>query len=133
MKPVDQTTFGAPGGNCLSACIASLLELPIEEVPYFGPPDRIGTREEWGKNIEQWLNPRGFYSIMFPHGLTFVPPGFHILSGMSPRGVRHSVVAHGERTVHDPHPSRGGLVLVEDVTLLVPLDPKQAMTELRPT
>lgn len=35
MKPVDQTTFGFPGGNCFSACIASLLEMPLDDVPYF--------------------------------------------------------------------------------------------------
>jgi len=35
MKPVDQTAFGPSKGNCLSASIASLLELPIEDVPLF--------------------------------------------------------------------------------------------------
>lgn len=35
MKPIDQTTFGVPGGNCFSACVASLLELSIDDVPYF--------------------------------------------------------------------------------------------------
>jgi hypothetical protein len=34
MKSVDQTTFG-PNGNCFSACVASLLELPIDAVPFF--------------------------------------------------------------------------------------------------
>ena len=32
MKPVDQTSFGFPGGNCFSACVASILELPIDDV-----------------------------------------------------------------------------------------------------
>lgn len=30
VKPVDQTLFGRPSGNCLPACVASILELPIE-------------------------------------------------------------------------------------------------------
>ena len=35
MKPVDQTLFGEGRGNCLPACIASVLELPLEAVPHF--------------------------------------------------------------------------------------------------
>lgn len=31
MKPVDQTIFGKPGGNCLAACIATILELPLDD------------------------------------------------------------------------------------------------------
>lgn len=33
MKPVDQTTFGAPHGNCLMACVASILEVPLDSLP----------------------------------------------------------------------------------------------------
>lgn len=33
MKPVYQQIINADRGDCMSACIASLLELPIEEVP----------------------------------------------------------------------------------------------------
>jgi hypothetical protein len=33
MIPIYQTSFGAPpGGNCLAACLASIFEVPIEEV-----------------------------------------------------------------------------------------------------
>lgn len=37
MKPVYQTIVSAPGvvGNCWVACIASLLEISIEDVPHF--------------------------------------------------------------------------------------------------
>ncbi len=46
MKPVDQTTFGHPGGNCFSACVASLLEMSVDQVPYFmGHDDWFGRRE----------------------------------------------------------------------------------------
>lgn len=33
MRPVLQTRFGFPSGNCLLACVASILEVPLEEVP----------------------------------------------------------------------------------------------------
>lgn len=32
------------------------------------------------------------------------------MSGMSPRGFRHAVVARNGVMVHDPHPTRGGLI-----------------------
>lgn len=33
MRPIRQTRFGWPSGNCLLACVASILDLPLEEVP----------------------------------------------------------------------------------------------------
>jgi len=118
MKPVDQTTFGVPGGNCFSACVASLLELPIEEVPYFMGAD------DWCAAFAAWLSPRGFYPVSFNISTVgaWRPEGLFILGGQSPRGS-HAVVARGAVVVHDPHPSRDGLLKVEDGTVLVPFDP----------
>ncbi len=118
MKPVDQTIFGAPQGNCLPACIASILEYPLEEVPHFGDTT-------WVATLAVWLAPRGLYPIIatLPND-DWRPAGFHILAGKSPRGdFLHAVVARGAEIVHDPHPSRAGLLTVVDATLLVPLDP----------
>jgi hypothetical protein len=122
MKPVDQTTFGPRDGNCFSACIASILELPISEVPWFmgGQDDRWMER-----NLLPWLAPRGLYAICF--GLRgpddWVPPGYYIVGGESARGgCLHSVVALAGKTVHDPHPSRAGVKSHDDGTILVPLD-----------
>ena len=43
MKPVDQTRTGVPYGNCMEACFASLLEVPLLEVPDLG-----------GKKFDDW-------------------------------------------------------------------------------
>lgn len=120
MKPVDQTAFGVPGGNCFSACVASLLHLPIEAVPYFMGADN------WVEAFADWLRPRGFYPIFLKLGLTSAdrwrPCGLYILGGTCVRGA-HAVVARGGEIVHDPHPSRAGLDTFEDATVIVPLDP----------
>lgn len=116
MKPVDQDRFGVPGGNCFSACVATLLELPLSEVPYF--------MDDWPRSFDQWLHERGLYAMSFtlPSDPALLPRGGYILGGQSPRGS-HAVVAMGAEIVHDPHPSRAGLDQREDFTLLLPLDP----------
>jgi predicted subunit of tRNA(5-methylaminomethyl-2-thiouridylate) methyltransferase len=54
MKPVKQTIFGL-GGNCFAASIASILELPVEEVPNFMA---IETADYWTP-MREWLRQRG--------------------------------------------------------------------------
>lgn len=125
MIPVDQTTFGQPGGNCFSACVASLLDLPISEVPYF-MDETSGVK--WYAQLDAWLAPRGYYALHFNivdraayDRENLWPKGYYILGGKSPRGD-HAVVARGAEVVHDPHPSRDGLdpATVDGFTLLVP-------------
>lgn len=117
MKPVDQTSFGYPEGNCFSACVASILELPIAEVPHFGAD------ETWFDTLSSWLRLRGLWAFMVhaserDHRLLL--RGHYILSGRSPRGdFLHAVVAHGDMIVHDPHPSRAGLLTMVDAVILV--------------
>lgn len=127
MTPVDQTTFGNPGGNCFSACVASLLGLAIEDVPYFmGEPDELG--HLWTGRLDAWLEPRGLYALHFDildreryDRANLWPKGFYILGGMSPRGA-HAVVAQGKNVVHDPHPNREGLLSVDGFTLILAID-----------
>ena len=120
---VDQTTFGFPGGNCFSACVASLLGLDLAAVPYF-----MDDEDKWWDFFSSWLRPHGMWAVCFELKRDgWVPEGLHILSGTSPRAEKpedkHSVVADGRRIVHDPHPSRAGLASRDDVILLIPLDP----------
>lgn len=117
MKPVDQTTFGHPGGNCFSACVASLLEKPIDTVPYF-----MADPDTWGQKFEEWLALRGFYPIYALDNGEWTPAGLCILGGQSSRGS-HACVGRGRILLHDPHPSREGLITLEDFTMFVPFDP----------
>lgn len=118
MKRVDQTTFGEKEGDCFSACVASVLEIPISEVPFFMAPG------PWFERFTDWLRPRGFYAACYElNGAdrsVMSECGVHILSGKSPRGdFDHSVVACGAVIVHDPHPSRDGLGRLTDYILIV--------------
>lgn len=122
MKPVDQSTFGGPGaplrarGDCFSAALASVLELPLDGVPRFCELPR---QADWTPAINRFL--RGFdlayleFELGGHHEVDVLPGlGYHLISGAGPRGgVPHTVVGHQGGIVHDPHPSREGLTVAE--------------------
>lgn len=59
MKPVDQTKFAGEGagGNCVQASLASILNLPLSDVPHFlEVADRPA---EWELAFMDWLEERG--------------------------------------------------------------------------
>ena len=135
MKPVLQTLFGGPDGpidqigNCFAACLATLLDLDLVDVPHFVQIHRDDN--ERNAAMLKWLTARGFSLICYEYA-----PWVHqyfgvgaqvILGGKSPRGDwNHAVVgeirAEGWRLLHDPHPSRDGLDgEPTHVDLLIPL------------
>lgn len=124
MKPVDMTIIHDPEngaiGDCFRCCIASLLSLPASEVPHFCDYDwNDPDGGKWFRHLNEWLKPKGLCYVELaipPNGLwdwdEWASAGFspyYVMSGQSPR-ARHSVVAHKGEVVHDPHPSRVGLV-----------------------
>jgi len=128
MIPVDQDRFGLEEGNCLNACIASLLELPLAEVEF--PP---AIQRNWVRPLQDWLAARGLcYSETPAKGVPYfwLPGPLCVLSGPGPRlpaPHQHAVVGrvrgYAFELLHDPHPSRAGLLDVEAVGFLLPLDP----------
>lgn len=131
MKPVDQDLFGVGVGNCFAACVASILELPLAEVPNFccDYPEN-----EWYQVFANWLNARGCMPLCFPVGRsdqagwlkiardcgTGVP---WIGSGDNPDGAKHSTVWMADKMVHDPNPSRRGIIEIEDALFIVSARP----------
>lgn len=115
MIPATQTILHDPEngkkGNCLSAVIASLLHLPIEEVPLFVEP-------EWRRDLNAFLRPFGlaYLDLSVDPAYLRVVCGItglhHEITGTSPRNpaVLHGCVALDGNLVFDPHPSRDGIV-----------------------
>lgn len=117
MTPQDQEFISIPGkqyGDCMRACVASLLNMNIALVPHF-------LRDADGKSVEFW---EGIYDFLDSRGYEMIPSivayrpkmtadldGYHIVSGPSPRGngLYHAVVGRHGDVVFDPHPSRAGL------------------------
>ena len=125
MKPVDQTTWG-DDGNCWAACLASLLECSIEEIPDFSPAacrKRGSGAVPWWAFCDGWLRNEhnlALLMILGPNEQSLVMrSAHHIVSGMGPRGIPHSVIALDGDIVHDPHPEGGGLTQVGNYAFLL--------------
>lgn len=110
MTPVHQTIFDNISGNCLQACVASVLDLPIEKVPNF----MLAPGVEWYDTFVDYMRGRGFYPIyLHPDVIErdgTRPYGYHLLQGKSPRGdYDHVIVGLNGKPVHGPHPDGGML------------------------
>lgn len=128
MTPVDQTKFGFPHGNCFSACVASILDLTLDECDIY--PDGVDQESEkclrrnrhWWPVFQEWLREQGHEPVyLLKNEVKRAPKGLSIISGPGPRGLDHSTVGLDGEIVHDPHPSREGLKEVSDYIVFVPL------------
>ncbi len=97
MTPVLQTKFGLDG-NCLSACVASVFDLPIQAVPEF-------SKQGWLLDLDRWFRLCGLRVYSLSAGRAELG----IAIGPSPRGLRHAAVWQAGQVLHDPHPDSTGL------------------------
>lgn len=111
---VNQTVFSSPGvrGNCTRAAVATLLGLPLWQVPMFE------------LHPHQFPVMRDFFADLGFDLVTYEPArfmtGLTLVCGKSVRGNYHMVVYEGDRLFHDPHPSRAGLVEVDWSHSIIP-------------
>jgi len=136
MRAVTQDKTGSPWGNCLEACYATLLGVPIEDVP---DPRDLCAKDTCAVNvlkirvaaITEWLAVD--YGVGVIRGEGAKPPGillrtddvplFWIASGPGPRGHGHAVVYSNGNLIWDPYPKGGGLLKVDMWSVLAPLGP----------
>lgn len=125
MKPVYQTIYEPPLGNCLQAGVASILELTLEEVPNFA---EVQGPKWWDRYAEWMKEQNGLYPLYLKvfgddDPLLKELQGYHLIVGKSPRGDwLHVVVAKDGKVVHDPNPQGdGSLEEVVAVELFVSL------------
>jgi hypothetical protein len=124
-------------GNCFAAAIASIVEMPLTDVPnvevLFDVDD-----VSWYGVMCAWLNANGF-ELKTNNGFNvFHNPEifanevrvdlfnelmgrYYLVSGMSPRGVMHVCVYQDGIMVHDPHPTREGINTIEQFEEIVKL------------
>ena len=113
MTPVFQTlTISENGqGNCFNACIASLLDLSLQDIPNILPKDPGDWRERW----RYWLAEQGYKRET--HSPLSPPEGYSIAVVLTDRvypenhdkagqKIYHACIALDGKVVHDPFPGR---------------------------
>lgn len=129
LRLYDQTTFSdrdaGTYGDCCRACVATLLQIDPQTLPH-----PIGPDGQWHMPFHKALRDIGWSirSIDYDPQLApdctirdqnwggFQVPQLVMAAGRSPRGKwLHAVIWDrlADRMVHDPHPSRAGLVSIE--------------------
>ena len=113
MIPVFQTKFGgadAPEdeqGNCMAACLASIFELKLSEIPDFAAS---GIKSGgWFLHLQRWLTDRNLSLLMLPAKPIDVPAGYAMAAVDSetlpnPKDG-HMVVVNNGILAHDPNPN----------------------------
>lgn len=118
MKPIDQTKNLDDGqrGNCLAACLASVLELGLGQVPEFEelPPG------EWKVELPKWAASIGV-AITRRQAGEFNPSEHYIAVGYSPRGNLHATVALDGKVVHCPAPTKCSIEAINYIFTVTPL------------
>lgn len=130
MIPIDQTIFGFKKGNCHQACLASVLEESLEDIPNFWEGNEENVEGFW-KDQRKWLRFRGWniINVRFEEEYNIkesLNEAIVIAMGKSPRDISnyHAVVWQSGEIIHDPHPSKDGLIgKPKEFSILFPLDP----------
>ena len=129
MTPVQQDMFFEPGvdadnqrGNCVSACVASMLDLPLRAVPNFVEIDVLGG-PNWFDLLVSYLWYAGWELRWVdvrnpPMGVEYA------VGGVSERSteeieIQHLVVYRDGKLLWDPHPKHTGIMTEEDAWVLV--------------
>jgi hypothetical protein len=138
MKPVTQTILADEDnpmrGNCFAACLASLLELEIDQVPH------VMEHDDWRELTNEWLAPMNLGTVevvIDTEVVCLYPLPVGMLLIVTGKTNRHPTRLHAVigRTIyggvqweylHDPHPDGTFLLEASHLMWLVPLNPKES-------
>jgi hypothetical protein len=131
--------------DCMTACLASIFEVPYEDAPVLADPETCEPVDQWLRVMTLWLHDRGFHPQNFtltahqiehhgesPQHSPWHWPTFWMAGVKSPRYEEngepglHCVVMQGNDLVWDPHPQREmGHLGFWDADVFLPIDPAQ--------
>lgn len=122
-KPKNRV-YQTPGdGQCFRACLATLLGVPLADVPETPPMENDRDVSPYWNNMRAWCRTLGF-DLTWQRKLWPVPLAPHIVGCESCRGVPdgYAAIMLGDEVVHDPFPGGGP---IEGITryILTPLYP----------
>ena len=125
---VVQTRFGKGEGNCMNACVATLLNVPLEQV------DVVWNETNWLQQLNDVIHPLGYCFTEWEfdtsnHIWPWMGECLVIATGDGPRGLMHAVIMrhfidkddrHCLENVFDPHPEGRFLNNVKYVGIFFP-------------
>lgn len=113
--------------NCVAACVASVFELELSQVPDFDPMT-------WGEELVEWLLPKGlcFVNIAFAH--EYVPQGYSLgttkAGSAFPPDYKHCVVCKDGKIVWCPKIGTvDGMEMSDEYLIFYPLNPTRLLHE----
>jgi hypothetical protein len=132
MKKVYQTIFGVPNGNCFQACIASILECELKDLPNFmedGP-------DSFGGNLKEWesVMPFKLFDVRFDNeeSRDFSIKDLVLIATIDKMygdDRAHSVIMKNGKIIHDPMPGdkRSNRKISEPIyyTIFIPKEPQK--------
>ena len=121
---VDQTILAADPtrqGNCLAACVATFLGIPLEEVPHFAEYQPDDEPHAWWHLLIGFMAGHGLWPVELADPGDAEPGEVVFAAGPAARGVFHQVLYRDGVLFHDPHPSKAGLVAVSEVEAWRPI------------
>lgn len=111
MTPVRQSiTAGPENGDCFRACIASILDLELNDVPHFlkgksNIPDNIA----WDFDFIEWLRKYNLGYLEFnvkdyPYAIIGIDllNSYHLIGGDTEYGCQHKVVGKNGKEIFNP-------------------------------
>lgn len=111
MKQIEQTVFDDNLGDCLRACVASIFEFPIEDMPNFWEQTQDSLR--FWKLVNDWLSENyGRKCIVIAvdeDNMFFISGLVCVAIGSTSRSSEQHAVVWCDGVLYDPHPSKIGI------------------------
>jgi len=126
MKFIDQMVFEKGKGDCVRACLASILEFPIKDMPNFW--EVAYNVEEFWKLVNTWISDNYNYNCLITKNLpTLECKDILCIAIGSPAHCDgkeceevHAVIWFEGKVIFDPHPNRAGLSKINSFLFLIP-------------
>lgn len=103
--------------DCLRCCLATMLRLPIGEVPHF-----VALYEGlWYREMKNWLLDNWHIDVIGFDG-HYAHRGLYLVDGWTERDTSHIVMYENGEFLWDPHASGSGLISVRRTYWFIHVD-----------
>ena len=138
MIPVMQSNLSSTEGDCFAACVASILEVSLSDIPNF----MLQKGDKWWDHYNKWLL-ENYNCVAFNFELDSnnreewislcIESNLYCMGTIKcSNRLIHSVVLKSGNIVHNPWPYYGGdhsEFTIKSIEFIVPLDPSKIIKQ----